>query len=304
MQAVEQVVALLADLGTQLAEVLPAGSSDAEEVRLRLDRAQLKEVLPAAGGRMLDLPALLALLDWAGHLVTRFGAPARDAAAAASQAAVRRDLATAGGDPAAVTAVAVRGLRLLATQLKLLRLDAGELSSGAACLQRHDACMRMSQSDSQFTIMPSFNSAANVHLRLLARQLGAEGAAAYATSKFEEMLGSVQNCSPDQLGQRLPHTRAWLAAASGQLAHVEQLEAVLASETSTAPVEQVPAPPQMRAGLRASGARSGSTTGPKILLTPCQARTWRGLVRLGLVQLASGAINSWQAGCWNGLSKS
>lgn len=139
VQAVEQVVALLADLGTQLAEVLPAGSSDAEEVRLRLDRAQLKEVLPAAGGRMLDLPALLALLDWAGHLVTRFGAPARDAGAAASQAAVRHNLASAGGDPAAVTAVAVRGLRLLATQLKLLRLDAGELSSGADCLQRDGA---------------------------------------------------------------------------------------------------------------------------------------------------------------------
>lgn len=75
---------------------------------------------------MLDLPSLLALLEWAGHLVTRFGAPARDATAAAGQAAVHRQLASAGADPVALAAVAVRGLRLLATQLKLLRLDAGE----------------------------------------------------------------------------------------------------------------------------------------------------------------------------------
>lgn len=109
------------------------------------------------------------------------------------------------------------------------------------------------------------------------------------------MLGSAQNCSPEQLGQRLPHTRAWLAAASGQLAHVEQLEAVLANQTSTAPVEQVPALPQMRSGLRASAASSGSTTATMQPLTPCQARTWRGLVRLGLVQLVSGTTSSWQS---------
>lgn len=125
-QAVEQVTELLADLGAQLAEVLPAGAAEVEEVRLQLGCVRLQEVLPAAGGRMLDLPALLGLLDWAGHLVLRFGAPARDQSAAAGQAAVRRQLASAGADPAAVAAVAVRGLRLLAAQLKLLRLDAGE----------------------------------------------------------------------------------------------------------------------------------------------------------------------------------
>ncbi len=120
------MIALLADLGTQLSEVLPASAHEVEEVRLRLDPARLQEVLPASGGRMLDLPSLLALLEWAGHLVTRFGAPARDATAAAGQAAVHRQLASAGADPVALAAVAVRGLRLLATQLKLLRLDAGE----------------------------------------------------------------------------------------------------------------------------------------------------------------------------------
>lgn len=137
-QAVEQMTELLADLGAQLAEVLPAGAAEVEDVRLQLGRVRLQEVLPAAGGRMLDLPALLGLLDWAGHLVLRFGAPARDQSAAAGQAAVRRQLASAGTDPAAVAAVAVRGLRLLAAQLKLLRLDAGEraglLLSRAACV--------------------------------------------------------------------------------------------------------------------------------------------------------------------------
>ncbi len=114
-----------------------------------------------------------------------------------------------------------------------------------------------------------------------------EGAAAYATSKFEQMLGSAQGCSPEQLGQRLPHTRAWLAAASGQLPRVEQIEAGLLCE-SGALAPEAQALPQMRAGLRASAA-GGSSTKMEPLVAPVRARSWRGLVRLGLVQLISGA---------------
>lgn len=149
----------------------------------------------------------------------------------------------------------------------------------------------------------SSHLAANFQLRLLARQLRTDGAAAYATTKFEEMLGSAQGCSPEQLGQRLPHTRAWLAAASGQLPPMEQMEAVLLNEPSAASAAQAPALPQLRAGLRASasGAGSASTSSKIEPLAACQARSWRGLVRLGLVSLVSGAEEAvaWQraGGC-------
>lgn len=280
-QAVEQVVALLADVGSQLAEVLPAGASEAEDVRTRLERAQLLQVLSTGGSQALDLPALLALLDWSATLVAHFGAPARDAAAAAGQAAMHRQLAAAGSDTAAVASLGVRGLRLLATQLKLLRLDAGDGGGGNAWV----ACPCPTCPAVPLTCLPPLTHAANAHLRLLATQLGAEGAAAFATSKFEAMIGSAQDCA-----LRLPHTRAWLAAASGQLPHVEQMEAALAGQGSTAPVEQATPLPQLRAGLRSSAATSSTSARQARLLAPVACRSWRGLVRLGLVQLVSGKL--------------
>lgn len=136
--------------------------------------------------------------------------------------------------------------------------------------------------------------AANAHLRLLAAQLRSEGAAAYATAKLEAVLGAAEGVLPDQLGLRLPHTRAWLAAASGQLPQVEQLEALAAGAasagSSTTPPQQQ-ALPQLRAGLRSSrGAAGAAAAAPRqpALPAPVEARSWRGLVRLGLVQLVAG----------------
>jgi hypothetical protein len=120
------VAGLLAGLGVQLGEVLPPGSSEAQEVA-RLDQATLLQaLLPGSGTGTLDVPALLSLLDWSAGLLARLGAPARDAAAAHAQAVVRGQLAAAGGEGSGVAAAAVRALRLLSVQLKLLRLDAGE----------------------------------------------------------------------------------------------------------------------------------------------------------------------------------
>ena len=129
--AVETVAALLADLGAQLAAVLPSSGGEAGEVAARLDRQRLSEELrPPAEGQPIDYAALLGLLDWSAQLLARYGAPARDAAAAAGQAAVRQQLTAAGGQPAATAAAAVRALRLLSVQLKTLRVDVGELGCG------------------------------------------------------------------------------------------------------------------------------------------------------------------------------
>ena len=121
--AASQVAALLAELGGQLAEVLPSGA--AAEVTAALDAQALSHSLLAPGGG-LDAPVLLRLLEWCGSLVAMHGAPARDADATAAQKLVRQQLAVAAGNVSATAAVATRALRLLTIQLKLLRADAGE----------------------------------------------------------------------------------------------------------------------------------------------------------------------------------
>ena len=129
------------------------------------------------------------------------------------------------------------------------------------------------------------------------------------------MLGSTEAYSTEQLAARLPHARAWLAAASGQLPHIEQLAALHPPEvapgaSSGGGASLPPAPaqqplPVLRAGLRAplavssaASATSSATALPgqqqqqSALEAPVAARSWRGLVRLGLVQLVSGGHTS------------
>lgn len=267
--AVEQVSGLLGELGAQLAEVLPGGSAAAQEVGQKLDSRQLLSelLLPSRDG--LNVPALFGLLEWCAGLLARYGAPARDTTAAAGQKAVRAQLAAAGGDVCMAGAAAVRALRLLAVQLKMLRVDA-----------------------------------ANAHLQSLSSQLHTDGAAAYATLKYEDMLGSPSTYKEvERLGSWMPHTRAWLAAASGQLPHVEQLAALsgtsgtasAAGSSGSAQGQHLPgnqALPQLRTGLRASASTGSSSSAHgrqrMVLQGPVEARSWRGLVRLGLVQLVSG----------------
>lgn len=125
--AVEQAAALLGELGGQLAEVLPAGASEAAELAARLDPQRLAaDLAPPSAAHPINLPALLGLLEWSAALLARLGAPARGAAAAEGQDAVRRQLGAAGSDPAAAAAAAARALWLLSVQLKVLRADVGE----------------------------------------------------------------------------------------------------------------------------------------------------------------------------------
>jgi hypothetical protein len=107
-----QAAELMAELGSQLREVLPPGSIEAMELAERLDPQKLLDI---------NVPSLLSLLSWSAGLVVTLGAPARDAAAAAGREVVQAQLVTDGPGVAAT-----RALRLLSIQLKLLRLDAGK----------------------------------------------------------------------------------------------------------------------------------------------------------------------------------
>lgn len=123
-----------------------------------------------------------------------------------------------------------------------------------------------------------------------------EGAAAWATARLEAVLGTAgSHGDAEQLAAWLPHTRAWLAAASGQLPQVEQLPGLAGTpgQGSASPAPQgAQAMPRLRAGLHAAGAAPTGGVAQADRRLPLQApvgpRSWRGLVRLGLVQLVSG----------------
>lgn len=125
-----------------------------------------------------------------------------------------------------------------------------------------------------------------MHLHALSVQLQSEGAAAYATTKFEAMLGRAELYQEAQLSALLPHTRAWLADASGQLPHIEQVYV----GRNFSSLRQHQTLPQLRAGL--GSASSGSDVAAQqrrlVLAAPVDARSWQGLVRQGLVRMVSG----------------
>eukprot|EP00887_Chlorella_sp_A99_P001730 scaffold8.g1730.t1 len=309
-EAAAAVAGLLGELGAQLAEVLPAGSQVAQEIGVRLDPAELATALVPAGGPAAAAPALHALLDWAGGLLRALGAPAREGGAAAAAAALRAELGAARGAPARAGAGAARALRLLAAQLRLLRLDA-----------------------------------ANASLASLAAQLAGAGAIGYARGKLAEALslplpapagdassaaapaarGQEPGPEGPPLGERLPHARGWLAVAAGQLPAVEAALGLAAGALAAEPTAPAPAPAAagggarpgglsaalrqsaapapalppagaLRAGLRAAPgapaapapARGALAAGPPPLVAPVAPRSWRGLVRVGLVQLVAG----------------
>jgi len=217
---------------------------------------------------------LLATLEAAGALRRALGAPARAAAAAAAAAGLRGSLgaALAARDSAAAAAGAARALALLAAQLRLLRVDA-----------------------------------ANWQLRALAAGLAGGAGLAHARAAFLAAHGLPDPPPPAAAVAALPHARAWLAAASGRLpAHALALEpaAALAAAAAAAgarqehtPAAGAGAPAALRAGRGAAaaaaaaagaGARGTTVALPAAtLVAPVAPGSWRGMLRLGLVDLVA-----------------
>lgn len=116
----------------------------------------------------------------------------------------------------------------------------------------------------------------------------------YARAKFAEMWGiSAAGAAADTVN-KLPHARAWLAAASGQLPVVESLlqplggAAAADSLPAAAPTRTASLPVNMRTGRQVAAAELGALNpgGPSAegaaakLTAPACARSWQGLVRL------------------------
>jgi hypothetical protein len=305
--AVSAAVGILAEAGAALRAVLPDGSSAAADVTAQLGSAEkLAELLTATSscsssstssteGAVASLlpgincDALFQMLEWCGGILRRLGAPAREAAAAAAQTSIRKDLAEV-TTPTAAGKIVARALRLIAVLLKLLRLDM-----------------------------------ANAHLGMLARQLGTtpERAALYARSKMQDFLGTPAStfcflqASSSSSGQKteeekskfatemalkLPHTRGWLALASGRLPHVEAMLSETASKSPEAPLGAVSAsssisqelPKRLTTGRSTTATHTTSNTTTTTtglagqLAAPISPKTWQGLVRCGLAQLVAG----------------
>jgi hypothetical protein len=285
LSAAGAAASILAELGSSVCEVLPPQSPLTHEIQSYLNATALERDLsppppPSTTMMMVNLPRLFELLEWSARLLRDLGAPAREQEALGVHTRVRTRLSSAATALASnntitntatmkeemATAV-VQALRVLAGQLRLLRLDA-----------------------------------ANAHLSALVKVLGPDGGVAYARSKMEEQGGILgplddghnnnsSSNSNDGISCRLPHTRGWLALVSSQLPHVEHL---LADTSSSTGDQGVPA--QLRSGLRTS--TSGSSSSSSLLknvsaLQPCQPRSWQGLIRLGLVSLVAGegAVN-------------
>ena len=74
----------------------------------------------------IDTTHLLSVLQHTAQLLKDMGAPAREAAAVATHAAIRAELSSAlqAGDSPALAAAVVKSVRVLMAQLKMLRMDA------------------------------------------------------------------------------------------------------------------------------------------------------------------------------------
>ena len=74
----------------------------------------------------IDTNHLMSVLEHTAKLLKDMGAPAREAAAGAAQAAIRAELGSAlqAQDSLALAAAVVKAVRVLMAQLKMLRMDA------------------------------------------------------------------------------------------------------------------------------------------------------------------------------------
>lgn len=120
----------------------------------------------------------------------------------------------------------------------------------------------------------------------------------HARASFLAEHGLAEAAAPDLAVAALPHTRAWLAAASGRLPAFQLALAPAAQLAATAPVQTLPAacwaPVSMRAGrgrpaaVAASAAAAAEPLPAAAFVVPVAPGCWQGVVRLGLVDLVAG----------------
>ncbi|KAF8072855.1 hypothetical protein HT031_000515 [Scenedesmus sp. PABB004] len=297
-----QLAPLLAELGTELSGFVRDGLEAAQLAEMYAEPAVLSRLSARTGlqGGGANLTALGAMMEQLAAALLKDGPPERGAEAAAAAAALHARIAAAlaaaavaapsrhsssgaaeppaGGQPDVAAALAealAGGLRLLMTQLKVVKLDA-----------------------------------ANARLAGLARAMRERGAVGYLQTKLASAWQLPGPEAPGaagaaELAARLPRTAAWLAAARADAAPALRagmeaagllLDAQAASAAVVAGGLQTV---ELRSGVRASpgaspsprspgagagGAGGGGAVRPSFPVSP---DSWQGAVRAGLLALVA-----------------
>ncbi|GMH40735.1 hypothetical protein BSKO_08639 [Bryopsis sp. KO-2023] len=260
----DQLLNMLAEIGRDLAEVLP--KTAAEEVAAVFQKSELVRLLSGSATDVLggvDTNGLLQLVQHTSELLKAHGAPVRDEKATQCHEAVRTEIMEAlgkeGEDKKKELAKAVtKAMRLLFAQLKVLRMDI-----------------------------------ANARLKMLADSMAGPAAMRYVRGKFNETFGLDSSASPEGVSSALPKTRAWLReAASIQQDLVPMLREVLEGDGDSQRQSQR-LPTAIRSGVRSSGGSTSESQqrnvrGDTALVAPVGADGWQCAVRIGLAQVISG----------------
>lgn len=288
------VVKVLTEVVSKLEEHdRPRGPDEGDGAERRLLAMQESLLPKASNAFFLHLPAFLEAIEWCSNLVLRLCAPARDAEIRRAQrivgerfqavnenanVAADSDSSNAPYVEKAVSAI-VQSLRILQLQTRILSMDIAN-----AHLDRLTSAM----------------STVSLPLRIQ-----------YARNKMAEELGmsldgvdaDVEMLMPRDEGALrsrllscLGNTRGWIAVASGRL---PRLETALNGAPRSNHHPRSSFPIRMRTGT-AGPTGPHSPAGPSMWLTentspkmepiewPHSKIGWRGLVRVGLVQLISG----------------
>uniref|UniRef100_A0A383WBG9 Uncharacterized protein n=1 Tax=Tetradesmus obliquus TaxID=3088 RepID=A0A383WBG9_TETOB len=316
-----QVAPLLSELGTELSGFV-TDSFEAQQLTEQCSEAAVLARLGSRTGQQgggANLTALGAMIEQLAGTLLRSGSEARAAESAAATARLQEQLVAAlaaaatgsggGGPPAEEGAAAAAALaealaaalRLLMTQLKLVKLDAANarLAGLARAMRERGAVGYLQTKLAAAWQLHSADAAADAEAgsSSAATSNGADAGSAALThaavaEKLHRTAGWVQAVQGEVLpqlqggltaaGLLLDPTAAAAAVVAGGLQSVELRSGVRASPTATSP------------GRAASGsfsrAASGSApaSGPVRPSYPVALDSWQGMVRAGLLALVVG----------------
>ncbi len=265
----------------------PRGPDEGDGAERRLLAVQESLLPKAPNAFFLHVPAFLEAIEWCSNLVLRLCAPARDAEIRRAQRIVgeRFQAVNVDANPNTQKLVPaiVQSLRILQLQTRILSMDIAN-----------------AHLDGLTSAMSTVNLPSRIQYarKKMAEELGMDlDGIDGADADVDMLLSGDEGARRSRLLSSLGNTRGWIAVASGR---IPRLETALncAPRNSRDHVSVSSFPSQMRTGTAgptghhhpARSMWSTEIAAPKLepIEWPRSPIGWRGLVRVGLVQLISG----------------
>jgi hypothetical protein len=313
-----QVAPLLSELGTELSGFVTDGL-EAQQLTEQFSEAAVLARLGSRTGQQgggANLTALGAMIEQLAGALLRSGSEARAAESAAATARLQEQLVAAlaaaatgsgGGAPpaeegaaaaAALAEALAAALRLLMTQLKLVKLDAAnarlaglaramrergavsylQTKLAAAWQLRNAAAAADAEAGSSSAATSTGTDASSAALTHAAVAEKLQRTAAWVQAVQGEVLPQLQG-GLTAAGLLLDPTAAAAAVVAGGLQSVELRSGVRASPTATSPG---------RAASAGNSSGSAASSGPVRPSYPVGLDSWQGMVRAGLLALVIG----------------